>query len=116
MEGVCKAGLELPEVQVGKAYDVPALRVRGSLMAWRLTDRGAMAVKVDAGERDALCAARPGTFSVTDEYRNFPVVVVRLADVGDGDVERLLRLAWRLSAPPSLVTAHDERSPNPSVG
>ena len=58
-----------------------------------------------------LMAAAPETFFVTDHYRNYRRVLVRLRDVERGTLNRLLIQAWREVAPRKLIAAYDaERS------
>jgi len=62
-------------------------------------------------EREMLIAAAPETFFITDHYRNYPRVLVRLRTVEPGTLTRLLIQAWREVAPQKLIAAYDvERS------
>jgi hypothetical protein len=76
---VVRLATELPEVEAATMYGSPAVGVRGSLIARLLDDKKSIVVKVGMDERDALCAAKPQTFQVTPEFRNYSMVVVRLA-------------------------------------
>ena len=95
--------LELPEVEAGPAYGVPAARVRGSLFVWRGPDKRSIVMKCGLDERSRLCAAQPDTFSVPAERQSYATVVVRLDRVEPDQLRPLLGGAWRLSAPPSLA-------------
>lgn len=108
---VAAIGRDLPEVVEATSYGTPALKVRDRLVV-RLHDDGEhLVVKVDPAEREALLAADPATFSVTPHYEAWPMVLVRLASVDDGELAELVTEAWRRSAPRRLVAAFDaERS------
>jgi hypothetical protein len=49
----------------------------------------------------------PETFFLTDHYRAYPYVLVRLSRVKKGQLAELLERAWRQSAPKRLVAARD---------
>ena len=104
---VCGLAMQLPEVESGTTYGSPAVCVRGAFIARLLPDKRSIVVKVDMAQRDALCAAKPQTFLVTPEFRNYSMVVVNLATVERVDLVQLLRQSWRLTAPPSLVAGYE---------
>lgn len=104
---VCKLAGGLPEVEQGKTYGAPALRVRGSLVARLLEDRKSIVVNVGVEERDVLCATRPETFEVPPQQEGYSMMVVRLPTVDTEELGRLLVGSWRRSAPPTLVARYD---------
>jgi hypothetical protein len=104
---VCRLAQGLPEVQSGRTFDAPALRVRGSIVARLRDDKRSVLLKLDPAERAALCAARPETFAVTADCEQYAMVTVRLAGVEPEEMRRLLVGSWRRSAPQSLVAAYD---------
>jgi hypothetical protein len=53
--------------------------------------------------------AEPETFYITDHYRDYPAVLVRLANVDPGMLRHLLEQAWRQAAPKRLVAAYDKK-------
>ena len=62
----------------------------------------------DEAEKQALLLGEPGLFFTTPGYDGWPLVMLRLAEVG---VERLTELvtdAWRMRAPQALANAFDE--------
>jgi hypothetical protein len=70
----------------------------------------------DEAEKQALLLGEPGIFFTTRSYDGWPLVMVRLAEVG---VERLTELvtdAWRMRAPDALVGDLDEASEPSSSG
>ena len=103
-KGVCKLALQLPEVEEGTAYGVPALQVRGGLVARLLDDKKSILVKVDLRQRATLCATKPETFSITRETEPYAVMVVRLARLGPAELWPVLVESWRRSAPPDLAS------------
>src|SRR5690349_10569126 len=66
----------LPGVEESTSYGTPALKVKGKLFARLKEDGETLVVKVDREARDALVAARPNIFFVTDHYRPYPYMLV----------------------------------------
>lgn len=48
-------------------------------------------------------AGDPETFFITDHYRGYPWILVRLERVEEADLRRMLEDAWRKSAPRRLL-------------
>lgn len=93
---------QLPGVEVGQSYGTPALKVKGKLFA-RLHDDGeTLVLRTTTVNRDYLLDAWPDTCYLTDHYRNYPWVLVRLAQVERTHLAELLSDAWELVAPARL--------------
>jgi hypothetical protein len=96
---VRRIGLALPEVEEGKSYGSPALKVRGRMFACLAIHRSAepntLAVRIEFDRRDELIAAEPETYYLTDHYVNYPCVLVRLARIHEDALRDLLLLGWR---------------------
>ncbi len=92
-------GLTLPRVEVGTAYGSPALKVGGKMFACvaihKSAEPGTLAVRMDFEKRDALIAADPRTYYLTDHYVDYPVVLVRLERVDNEALHDLLQVGWR---------------------
>ena len=52
----------------------------------------------------------PGTFFITDHYREYPWVLVRLDTVSKEQLRALLEGAWRRVAPKKLAASYDATS------
>ncbi|HEX6739129.1 MAG TPA: MmcQ/YjbR family DNA-binding protein [Vicinamibacteria bacterium] len=96
---VLKVGLALEGTEEGTSYGTPALKVKGKLYARLREDGRTLAVRTSFLDRDALLQLDPGTFFLTDHYRDYPWVLVRLTTVGSKRLREVLEQAWRLSAP-----------------
>ena len=97
-ETVRLMALAMSGVEEGTSYGTPAFKVQGTLFA-RLREEGdSLVVRVSADAREELIAAEPGTYYVTDHYRNYPWVLVRLPRVHPDALRDLLRTAWRLAS------------------
>jgi hypothetical protein len=102
-EPVRRAATGLPEVEESTSYGTPSLKVRGKFLT-RLKDDGeTIVLRVDFDSRDAMIRVQPDVFYITDHYRDYPTVLVRLKAVNRTQLRELLADAWRLVAPRSLV-------------
>jgi hypothetical protein len=106
---VRRLALALPGVEEGVSYGTPGFRVRGKFLARLWEDGATLVVKCGDDERDFRMKANPETFFVTDHYRGYPTVLVRLARVRQADLQAVLEEAWRRQAPKRLVKEYDQR-------
>jgi hypothetical protein len=77
--------------------------VKGKLFARFLEGGDVLVVGIDRDAREALTQASPDKFFITDHYRGYDWMLVRLALVTKGELGDLLRLAWSRKAPKGLV-------------
>ena len=97
----------LPGVEEGLSYGTPALRVRGKLIARLREDGESLVVMIDLPDREVLMQADPQTFHITEHYRNYPAMLVRLSKVDVEALRELLEDAWRRAAPKRMVADYD---------
>ena len=100
---VRRMALQFPGVEEGSSYGTPAFRVKGKFVARLKEDGCTLVVRIDQDEREAWMRADPETFFITDHYRGYPAVLVRLATVESEDLRDVLEQAWRFNAPKRLV-------------
>lgn len=92
---VRQMGLALPNAEEGTSYGTPALKVKGKLFV-RLREEGDVIVlKMPFELRDGLLADDPDTYFITDHYREYPCVLVRLGKVTEPALRELLQIAHR---------------------
>ena len=101
-ETVRAVGLTLPDVEATTRYDEsPVLKLYGCFMAGLATHHSAepetLVVRVEFEEREWLLQDAPETYYLTDYYRNYPVVLVRLSRVDPDALRDLLTVSWRLT-------------------
>ena len=108
-ETIRKIGLELQQVQDASTRGHVALKGYGTLMVWmpekKSLDPGTVAFRVEDEDRDALIAADPETYYVTDHYLNYNTVLVRLGRVHPDVLRDLVGMAHK------FVARHETRSP-----
>jgi len=89
----------LPGVEESTAYGVPALKVRGKLLACpainKSAEPGSLAVRIGFDDRAELIASDPDVYYITDHYRNYPSVLVRLSRIHPDALRSLLGMAWK---------------------
>ena len=109
-------GLALPDVEATTKYDgSPVLRVDGIFMAGLATHPSAepetLVVRAGLEERERLVEDAPETYYLTDYYRNYPLVLVRLSRVEPAALHDLLSVSWRITTAKSR-----KRLPPPALG
>ncbi len=98
-DGVCTLASTLPDVEASRTQRGPSLRVRGKLLACPAIHRSAepdsLVVKIGFAERAQLLSESPDFYYVTDHYRAYPSILVRLSKIDRGSLQSLLQKAWR---------------------
>jgi len=102
-EALRQVALTLPGVEDGTSYGTPALKVKGKLFVRLREDGESVVLPTDYDEREILLQAAPAVFFLTDHYRNYPWILLRLAAVDRADLPEILENAWRRVAPKRLV-------------
>ena len=100
---VCEVALRLPGVEQGVSYGTPALHVCKKFLARLKEDGETIAIRVDLADRDVLLEVDPEAFYLTDHYRPYPAMLVRLKHVRLDMLEQILENTWRRQAPKRLV-------------
>ena len=94
LDDIVQYTLTLPEVVESTSYGQPAWK-RGSKLIFALRkDLETLAMVCGFEEREALMAAYPAAFFITDHYLNYPSVVVRLGAVERGALRKAVHAAW----------------------
>jgi hypothetical protein len=106
-------GLALPDVEEGRTYGSPALKVRGKMFACLAIHRSAepntLAVRIEFARRDELIAAEPETYYLTDHYVNYPCVLVRLTRIHQDALRDLLLMGWRFMSTTKKLETRNRR-------
>ncbi len=102
-KAVCAMALKLPGVEAGTSYGTPSLRVKKKFLARLKEDGETIAIRVGFDDRDILLELDPVAFFLTDHYRDYPAMLVRLKQVRVDLLERLVEQAWQEQAPKTLL-------------
>src|SRR5207253_2064047 len=87
--------LDLPNVVEGRSYGMPSFLLNGRFLA-RFRDEDTVLVLQLAtiNEREVLMDLDPGAFFFTEHYRNYPAVLVRLAEVAAPLLTDVVTESW----------------------
>ena len=86
---------KLPNVVEGRSYGMPSFLLNGRFLARFRDDDTVLVVQLATiGERDVLMELDPRAFFFTEHYRNYPAVLVRLAEVPPALLADVLRESW----------------------
>jgi hypothetical protein len=116
-EDVRRLALALPQVEEidSDGFD---FRVAGKGFVWSYPERTpgqprrirtdvAVLYVGDEAEKQALLLGEPRVFFTAPEYRDWPLVLLRLAEVDPERLAELVTDAWRMRAPEPLTAGFD---------
>ncbi len=101
------AVLDLPGVTEKLCFETPAFYVGGKLFA-RLKEDGET-LAIHTTEREKWIVAAPETFYVTDHYRNYKYMLIRLGAIDQPTLSQLLEAAWKERATKKLLKEGEGR-------
>ena len=91
--------LKLPDVRATDSARGPSLKLRGKLMACAATHKSAepdtLMVRVSMAEREKRIAQDPAVYYLTEHYRDYPALLVRLSKIDRAALENLLGCSWQ---------------------
>ena len=102
-DAVRTIGLALPDVQAETKYDgSPVLKLGGCFLAGIATHSSAepdtLVLRHGYEERDWLLEDAAETYYLSDYYRRYPLILVRLSRVTADALRDLLGVSWRLTS------------------
>jgi hypothetical protein len=106
--------LRLPNVVAGRSYGMPAFLLNGRFLArFRDDDTVLVLALATIDDRDFLMQLDPRAFFFTEHYRDYPAVLVRLAEVPPPLLTSVVQDAWRHAAarPPPRPRSKAARRP-----
>lgn len=90
--------LNYPGVTGSTSYGTPSIKVGGKFLL-REREPGILALlRPSVDERDTLIEAKPDLFFITDHYRGYPYVLVRLDSLEPERFRGLFETIWREKA------------------
>src|SRR5881296_4465458 len=88
--------LRLPNVAEGRSYGMPSFLLNGRFLARFRDDATVLVLQLATiSERDVLMELDPHAFFFTEHYRNYPAVLVRLAEVALSLLTDVVTESWR---------------------
>jgi len=101
--------MALPGAEHGTAHGQPCWRVAGKFLTRLRPEDDSLALDVGSIERrDMLLEADPEVFHITDHYRPYAYVLIRIGRVEADWLRAELARRWRKVAPARLRKAHPE--------
>jgi hypothetical protein len=95
---VRQLALALPNTEERPSYGTPGFFVRKKLFVRILPDEDLAVFKIDFDRRDVLMKSDPKAYFITDHYRNYPMMIVRLSSVDRSDLKELIENAWQFAS------------------
>jgi hypothetical protein len=92
---VRKIALSLENVEEVSSYGTRGFKVKGVLFLRQHQDGESLVVRTDFEQREALMAADPDTYYITDHYLHYEWILIRMSRVHADALRDLLRGAWR---------------------
>ncbi|MGN6515172.1 MAG: MmcQ/YjbR family DNA-binding protein [Rhizomicrobium sp.] len=106
-----KIALSFPEALEKSSYGNPAFFIAKKFFTrWRKDDNALVFVVADMHTRDMMLELDPKTYFVTDHYKDYPAVLVRMERITPDELKRMLERRWRQIAPKKLVKEIDEKA------
>jgi hypothetical protein len=87
-------GLAMKNVEESTSYGTPSLKVKKRFLLRLKEDGESIAIKIGFDEREMLMNANPEAFYVTDHYKPYPAMLVRLSNVTRDELSDVLKLAY----------------------
>jgi hypothetical protein len=100
-EAVVRLALAHPGVEESMSYGTPSLKARGRFLARLKEDGVTLALRCPFELREVLLRDEPDVFFLTDQYRNYPAVLVRLPRIKTPRLKVVLAQAWEAVVRPT---------------
>ena len=97
----------LPGVVDGTSYGTPALKVGGKLIARLHQSMDCVVLRSELLDREILMQSAPDAFFITDHYRDYPWILLRLDVIEKSVLPELIERAWRSVASKTLLKKLD---------
>ena len=111
----CADEAGLMGIEVSTSYGTPSLRAGGKFLL-RMKDPSTLVLRCALEEKEMLIAAAPAIYFETDHYKGWPAILIRMAQIGDRELQHRLRRAWELVAPKKLkALSRQPTKPSPSL-
>lgn len=105
-EELVAIALSFPGVVESTSYGTPAIKL-GTKFLLRLREPGIIALqRPSMDERDMLLEVEPDLFFITDHYRDYPYVLVRLDNLAPVHFRSLFETIWREKATKAQLAAY----------
>lgn len=106
-----RIALSLPGVVEGSSYGKPSFLFGKKFFArLRSEDNSVVLIVGSMDERDMMLENDPATYFITDHYKNYPSILVRMDKVDAETLRALLERRWRALAPKKLLNSETNKA------
>ncbi|XID94893.1 MmcQ/YjbR family DNA-binding protein [Paenibacillaceae bacterium WGS1546] len=107
-EAFRKMILSLPGMAESVSYGTPSFKLKDKLLARFHEDGETLVLKTDFETRDFLMSVDSNTYYITDHYKNYPYVLVRMSSVDMEELAGHVRSLWKSLAPKKLLKEYEQ--------
>lgn len=108
---VRKVALSFPLANEKPSYGKPAFFIAKKFFTrLRSEDDSLVWIVGSIDERDNLIELDPKTYFITEHYRDYPSVLVRIKRINEAMLRKMLERRWRAIAPKKLIKDLDGKS------
>jgi hypothetical protein len=101
-----RIALSFPGAREESSYGQPAFKIEKKFFTRLRAEDDSLVWIVDSiDERDHLIEMDPKTYFITDHYKSYPSVLVRIARIDAAMLKKMLERRWRAIAPKKLLKA-----------
>jgi len=105
---VNRIALSFPGALEKPSYGRPAFFIEKKFFTRLRAEDNSVVMRVGGIEqRDMMLELDPGTYFITDHYKDYPAVLVRLARITPAELKAMLERRWREIAPKKLLREVD---------
>jgi hypothetical protein len=109
---VRKVALSFPLANERPSYGKPSFFIAKKFFTrLRPEDESFVWIVGSIDERDNLIELDPKTYFITEHYRDYPCVLVRIKRINEAMLRKMLERRWRATAPKKLIRDFDCRKP-----
>jgi hypothetical protein len=106
---VRKVALSFPQASEKPSYGKPAFFIaKKFFIRLRSEDDSIVWIVGSIDERDNLIELDPTTYFITEHYRDYPSVLVRIKRINEAMLRKMLERRWRTIAPKKLIKEIDD--------
>jgi len=104
-----KIALSFAGAAESTSYGSPSFKIEKKFFTRLRSEDDSLVWIVDSiDERDSLIEMDPKTYFITDHYRNYPSVLVRISQIDKPMLGKMLERRWRAIAPKRLLKTAEE--------
>ncbi|HSC60250.1 MAG TPA: MmcQ/YjbR family DNA-binding protein [Rhizomicrobium sp.] len=105
-----------PEAHEKESYGNPAFFIAKKFFTrYRKTDDSVVFIVDSMETRDMMLELDPKTYFITDHYKDYPSVLVRMERITPDELKLMLERRWRQIAPKKLVRAIEDGPAKPQA-